>query len=627
LDLSEAPGSSQRSTLGPNRYSHLAGDGTGFILAGSLIAGIGAYVYQFLGGRSLGAEAFAPVSVLLTVHFLVFVVVLLPVEQLIIRRLTLDPNQTSIPRRVWLLVAGVGLGVVVYTGWGADALFRGDLRFVGFVAATVVTHSVFVIARGYLAGRRRFRAYGLSSAAASLLRLAVAAAVLAVRPTASGFALGLVLGPLIVLSWRPRRDPSGERRPLEPAAVATLDDRGLLTGLVLSSAASQLLLLSGPLVLAAIGGGEGAVSVAFATFTLSRAPLTFGYNLLARILPPFTEMAARGERQELRAWGRGIGLAAAGLAVVAAIVGWALGPWIVQAAFGGEFRPTNAAAALIAVGVVFAGAGLFVGQVLVARGESFRLAAAWLTGLAVGGLALVFTSGDQLFRVAVWFVCGEAGALAALVAGAIAVPGSTRRGFELAKRSVDIGVAAFLLIVTFPVLLVGAALVKLDSQGPAFFRQDRVGRNGDRFALLKLRTMRAAADAGVFDSHLHQLGSESGGDEELRIEDDPRVTRVGRVLRATSIDEIPNLWNVLGGSMSLVGPRPLVAEEAALIGLDHPRFAVKPGVTGLAQVSGRDEISLSERSRLDAAYVENLSIAADITILARTVGTVLRSRG
>jgi lipopolysaccharide/colanic/teichoic acid biosynthesis glycosyltransferase len=625
--LTDAPAGSQRPASASGRYTHLAGDGTGFILAGSLVAGVGAYVYQFLGGRSLGAEAFAPVSVLLTLHFLVFVVVLLPVEQLIVRRLTLNSSHTSVPRRVWGLVGAAGMAAVAYTWWGVDSLFRGDLRFVGFLAATVATHTLFVVARGLLAGRRRFRAYGLSSAAASLLRLAIAAAVLEVRPTASGFALGLVLGPLVVLLWRPGRTGNASHRPLAPAEVARLDDRWLLTGLVLSSAASQLLLLSGPLLLAAIGGGEAAVSVAFATFTLSRAPLTFGYNLLARILPPFTEMAARGERQELRAWGRGIGFAALGLGLVAAAIGWAVGPWIVAAAFGPDFRPTAGAAALIAVGVVFAGAGLFVGQVLVARGEPVRLAAAWLIGLVVGGLVLALSSGDPLSRVSASFVSGEAGALAALLASAVAVPGTTRRGFELAKRSIDIGVAVFLLIVTSPVLLLGAVLVKLDSAGPAFFRQERIGRNGERFALLKLRTMRAAPDEAVFESHLHQLESAANEPEALRIDDDPRVTRVGRVLRATSIDEIPNLWNVLGGSMSLVGPRPLVGAEAELIGLDHPRFHVKPGVTGLAQISGRNEISLAQRSNLDAVYVASRSIRSDLAILARTVATVIRSRG
>ncbi len=147
--------------------------------------------------------------------------------------------------------------------------------------------------------------------------------------------------------------------------------------------------------------------------------------------------------------------------------------------------------------------------------------------------------------------------------------------------------------------------------------------------MLKLRTMRADGGEDVFVDHLRRLAEARTAprDSPLKIDDDPRVTRVGRFLRATSLDELPNLWNVIRGSMSLVGPRPLVPAEAELIGLDHLRFSIKPGVTGLAQVSGRDEISLSERSALDAQYVASRSLRGDVAILGRTVVTVLRRPG
>ncbi len=611
------------------RFARLTEDGTGFIVAGSLVAGIGAYVYQFLGGQSLGAEAFAPVSVLLTIHFLVFIVILLPVEQLVVRRLTLDRTAAGVPGRVWVLVAAAAAVSVGYAWVGVETLLRGDMRFVAFIAATIAAHTVFVLGRGHLAGWRRFRAYGMSSGGASLLRLAVAAVILAVRPTATGFALGLIVGPLVIFLWRPFRPVVVERATLAPKEAATLREQGLLFGLVLSSAVSQVLLLAGPLLVAALRGSEAMVSVAFGTFTLLRAPLTFGYNLLARILPPFTEMAARGARQELRAWGRGIGIAAALLAGAGSIVGWLIGPWLVGLFFGGDFRPSSWVAALVAAGVVFAGAGLFVGQILVARGQPYRLAAAWLVGIAGAVTALWLAGGDPLERVAVSFLFGEALALAALVAGTVAVAGSQRRGYELAKRSLDIGGAIALLVVLMPLLLLVTALVKLDSRGPAFFRQERVGRGGRHFAMLKLRTMRADGGEEVFVDHLRRLAAArtASGESALKIDDDPRVTRVGRFLRATSLDELPNLWNVIRGSMSLVGPRPLVPAEAELIGLDHPRFSIKPGVTGLAQVSGRDEISLSERSALDAQYAASRSLRGDIAILGRTVVTVLRRPG
>lgn len=598
-------------------------------MAGSLVAGIGAYIYQFLGGRSLGAEAFAPVSVLLTIHFLVFVVVLLPVEQLIIRRLTLDRGASGVPPQVAALIGGSMVIAVGYSWIGADTLLRGDVRFVGFVAATIVTHSIFVVGRGHLAGWRRFRTYGSTSAAASLVRLAVAAAVLAVRPTASGFAIGLILGPLVILLWRPLRPVAVAHEQLAPDEVARMGEHGLLLGLVLASAVSQVLLLSGPLLVAALDGGEARVSIAFATFTLLRAPLTFGYNLLARVLPPFTEMAARGERRELRAWGRGLGIAAVLLASAGAFVGWVVGPSLVGFAFGSSFRPDGWVAAYVAAGVVLAGAGLFVGQILVARGEPMRLAAAWVAGLAGGALALVLVDGDPLLRAAVVFLAGEAVALAALVVATVAMTGRERRGYDLAKRSLDIGISIAVLVLTLPLTIVAAAAVKATSPGPAFFRQERVGRNGTRFAMLKLRTMRADGGEEVFVAHLDALeqnrGSES--DEVVGIADDPRVTRVGRYLRAASLDELPNLWNVVRGSMSLVGPRPLVPAEADLIGTDHSRFSVKPGVTGLAQISGRDEIGLAERSDFDAEYVSDRSMWLDISILVRTAAAVVRRPG
>jgi len=624
----EAPGRAGVSAA-RTRFARLTEDGTGFIVAGSLVAGVGAYLYQFLGGQSLGAEAFAPVSVLLTVHFLVFIVILLPVEQLIIRRLTLDRTAVGVPARVWALVAAAAVVAVGYVWIGVDSLLRGDLRFVGFIAATIATHTVFVIGRGHLAGWRRFRAYGMSSGAASLLRLAIAAVILMARPTASGFALGLILGPLVIVLWRPLRPAAVDRAVLARVEAESLGEQGLLFGLVLSSAVSQVLLLAGPLAVAALGAGEALVSVAFGTFTLLRAPLTFGYNLLARILPPFTEMAAQGARQELRAWGRGIGIAAVLLAGAAGAAGWLLGPSLVGLFFGGDFRPSNPVAALVAAGVVFAGAGLFVGQILVARGQPFRLAAAWLVGVAGAATALLLAGGDPLERVAVAFLCGETLALLALVVGTVAVVGSDWRGYELAKRSLDIGGAIAILVLLLPLLIVAALLVKVDSRGPAFFRQERVGRKGRHFAMLKLRTMRADSGEEVFVEHLRRLDEARSAPDAsaLKIDDDPRITRLGRYLRATSLDELPNLWNVVRGSMSLVGPRPLVPAEAELIGLDHPRFTVKPGVTGLAQVSGRDEISLGERSELDAQYAASLSLRRDLAILRRTVVTVLQRRG
>jgi len=618
------------------RYAYLRSDGTAYIVGGSAVAGVAAYAYQLLGGRTLGAEAFAPVSVLLTIHFLTLIVLLMPIEQLMVRRLTIDRTASGLPRRAWLLGTSTVVGSTAVAWLGVDEYLNGDSRFIAFTGLTVATHLLFSAARGHLAGWRRFRAYGVSSGAASLLRLVIAIGITLVRPSASGFALGLVLGPLIVLLWRPFRAVPVDREELAESERAAMTDRGLLAGLVLAAAASQALLLGGPLIVGLLGGSAVEMSVAFAAFTLGRAPLTFGYNLLARVLPPFTEMAARGEREELRSWARGMAWAAAGLSVVAGALGWLLGPWVVDVAFGPGFVPSRLSAATVAVGVVLAGAGLFVGQILVARNQPARLGIAWLTGVVAAAVTVLVTMRDAAVeQVALAFAVGEIVALVALVAGAVSIAQTERhaRGttaaYLLTKRTVDIGVALLLGIVTLPIVIVAAIAVRLDSPGPIFFRQVRLGRNLRPFGMLKIRSMRAEADEKVFAEHLARLQARrhSGPHPSIRIEEDDRVTRVGHFLRRWSIDELPNLWNVLEGSMSLVGPRPLVEAEAELVGVESSRFTVKPGITGLAQVEGRDTISVEERTALDERYVAEQSTIGDLRILLRTVTTVFTDSG
>ena len=610
------------------RFASLAEDGTGHILAGSLLAGVAAYAYQIIGGRSLGATAFAPVSVLLTIHFLTFIVFLLPVEQLVVRRLTLNRGNAGIPRRaVWLSGATI-VAATTFAWLGVDRFLNGDRRFIVFTALTVTVHAGYAVARGHLAGWRRFREYGYASGGANLLRLFVSLAILAIRPSASGLAIALIVGPLITLVWRPFRHYDNQYAGIASQEAAAVGEKGLLGGLVLSSAASQALLLAGPVVAAVLGATPAGVSIAFATFTLFRAPLTFGYNLIARVLPPFTEMAARQQRQELAAWARGIGLAGAGLSAVGAIVGYLLGPAIVALAFGAGFRPEAATAGLVAGGVVLAASALFVAQVLVAQGKPTALALAWATGLLASIVGLLLSSGDPFTRVAIAFVLGEALALFSLVIGAVAaapVDSSRRAGYHLAKRTIDIAAASIVLILSFPILLVSIVAIKLDSRGPAFFRQERVGRNGEHFAMTKLRTMRADGGERLFVEHVEQLENAllTNQEAEIRIEDDPRITRVGRVLRKLSLDELPNLWDVLLGHMTLVGPRPLVPLEADLVGLESLRFTVKPGVTGLAQVSGRDTITPTQRTAWDEEYVASQSIRLDTSIILKTVALVL----
>ncbi len=203
-------------------------------------------------------------------------------------------------------------------------------------------------------------------------------------------------------------------------------------------------------------------------------------------------------------------------------------------------------------------------------------------------------------------------------------PASLSAGARFLKRSFDIVVSSLVLVVASPFLVVIAAMIKATTPGPIFFRQVRTGRNEQPFAVMKFRTMYRDAE-----SHREELEDLNEMDGPLfKVQNDPRVTRVGRFLRRTSLDEFPQLINVWKGDMSLVGPRPFVVSEAMKIeGWARKRFEARPGMTGLWQVSGRNELSHLELCRLDYLYVASWSFWWDMQILWQTPTTIFRGRG
>ena len=226
----------------------------------------------------------------------------------------------------------------------------------------------------------------------------------------------------------------------------------------------------------------------------------------------------------------------------------------------------------------------------------------------------------------------EAGVLA--YQGAVAAEARESRLTAFTCRTLDVLVATLLLLALAPLLLVIAIAIALDSPGWAIYRQERFGRGLKPFVVNKLRTMRADAGHDAHRAFVKSLitGEETGahgqpGLFKLGSEDD-RITRLGSFLRRSSLDELPQLWNVLRGEMSLVGPRPPVAYE-----IEHypvtafGRFAVKPGLTGLWQVSGRSQTTFEEMIRLDLEYARRRSLWLNLQILARTVPVVLRGKG
>lgn len=196
-----------------------------------------------------------------------------------------------------------------------------------------------------------------------------------------------------------------------------------------------------------------------------------------------------------------------------------------------------------------------------------------------------------------------------------------------AKRTLDLLGATLAIILIAPLLLVVAALVKLTSQGPVFFRQTRIGRDGKEFHILKFRTMVVHAEERLqTDERLWALYQSEG--YKIPAGEDPRLTRVGPFLRRSSLDELPQLLNVMRGHMSLVGPRPIQAFELGEYGeVADTYLSVRPGMSGLWQVSGRSNLDFKRRVALDFQYVETWSVTKDVLILARTVPAVVRRRG
>jgi len=232
----------------------------------------------------------------------------------------------------------------------------------------------------------------------------------------------------------------------------------------------------------------------------------------------------------------------------------------------------------------------------------------------------------------------------AFASEAFTLPARTNSQYHLIKRCFDVAGAVLLVAASLPFLVVIALLIRLDSRGPVLYRQERMGSrsqrdNGERvwrlqpFVLFKFRTMFADVDSSLHRKHIEafvggRLEPSSASSAGFKLNADPRVTRIGSILRRTSLDELPQLFNVIKGDMSLVGPRPVPLYEVALYQDEHrERFAALPGITGLWQVSGRCDVSFEEMIELDTTYVRRQSLWLDMKILLLTIPAVIGGRG
>ncbi len=379
------------------------------MLIGALTSAVGAIAFQLIGTRALGEVEFAPIALMWTIQFLGFTVLYTPVEQLIIRRLTLAGGDIGALRSARVAIASVIVaGSAVAGGFVAlnrESSFQGNWLFVAAAVLLFLTLGTYAVGRGILAGRTRFRDYGMAVTAESATRIVLAGATLVIASTAASLAWALVLAPLAFLVVRPFRGNGGGSGHHGDASSAS----GFLTGMVVMTSASQTILAAGPLVVDALGAEPGAVTTFFVTFTLFRGPLSTSYNLLARVLPWFTAASTRDDDPRLRKWSLLIGVGGVVAALIAAGGAAVLGPWIVELLF--ESRPSAGLAALAAAGVILGALALFLAQVLVGRGATGALAAVWLAALAVAALTLGVLDVSPSIRTGWAFVAGEAAAL------------------------------------------------------------------------------------------------------------------------------------------------------------------------------------------------------------------------
>jgi len=207
------------------------------------------------------------------------------------------------------------------------------------------------------------------------------------------------------------------------------------------------------------------------------------------------------------------------------------------------------------------------------------------------------------------------------------IPGRDAFVYRTAKRALDISISVLALLLAGPIMAAIAIAIKIESKGPVFFGHIRLGKHGEFFRCLKFRSMRPGAQEDLFsDPNLRQRYVDN--DYKLPLDEDPRVTRLGRFLRRSSLDELPQLFNVLAGTMSLVGPRPIVREELDWYGADAPRFlSVKPGITGVWQIQGRSRISYPDRTQVELDAIEDRGFWRDLKVLALSIPVVVTARG
>lgn len=420
----------------------LAG-GTAWIAIGSTVNGLAAFGFQVVGTRALGPADYAPIGVLWTLQYLWIAVAVTAVEAYVTRMTTVSgPRSAELARFLrlfgrWLLVTGA---VTAAGGWLLrDLLFDGVGTLGLALGLVVIGYGWYAVIRGRSAGEEAFRAYGLATAAESVLRFAAAAVVLAITATTRSLAWVFPIGPLAVIAWAGARgagrgrdrhgtpagdrpddptvteSPGGHEASVGPQGSRHRRGRRFLASASTANASVQLLLAGGPLVLLPLGADAVAISIFFTTITAARVPMTFALNGgLSRLLPPLTRLSQADDTAGLRRMSIWLVAGIVATTAIAVAGAAAIGPEVIALLFGEGFRPGRPFVVLVVAGTVLAVGGLLLDQVYIATGRENRLPAVWLLAVTAAGVLVLLLPGSPTMRVATAFTLATAAAVAAL---------------------------------------------------------------------------------------------------------------------------------------------------------------------------------------------------------------------
>lgn len=376
------------------------------MVAGSLIGAVGAYAFQAYGARAVGPDAFAPISVLWTAFFILATVLLVPVEQYVTREVASGRRALPYDLRPALIMAVIGAVVGgAFVAATLDDWFAGNAQYVAQIGLLMLGYALLFTGKGVLAGSRHFAEVGWVMIVETVVRLIAGVIVIQMALGASALGWAMVAGGFSALALRWwRRDQGEDRLAHDPAA-------GFLAGYVGGTVSSQILLAAAPIAVAALGGSPALVSITFVTFTLYRAPMTLIFALQGRLLPYLVALVRDNRSADLTRFVRWVLIGGAGLSVAGGVVGWFIGPEVVNLLYGEEYGPARVVAMFAAAGVMAAAAAQIASQALVAEARTRRLSLAWFGGLLVAVVVLLVVGGEVGQRVASAFAVGELAAL------------------------------------------------------------------------------------------------------------------------------------------------------------------------------------------------------------------------